>query len=69
MITSMIACEIALLIFCSNCHDSLPSWAKAICLVAWFAIYAVAFRSEEKLRDRVKHLEKEIKNLKKGGAE
>lgn len=67
MITSMIAYEILLWIFISNCYDSLPSWAKAICLVAWLAIHAVAFGSEDNLRDKVKHLEKEIKNLKKGG--
>ena len=69
MITSTIVYEIALFVFCSHCYDSLPSWAKAICLVAWLAIHTVAFGSEEKLRDKVKHLEEEIKNLKKGGAE
>lgn len=69
MIASMLTFEIILWFFVYNCYDSLPSWAKAICLFAWFTIHMVACGSEEKLRDKVKHLEEEIKNLKKGGAE
>ena len=67
MITTMLAYELFIWIFLLYSYDSIPYWLRGVLLVAWFVIHFIAYASEEKLRDKVKHLEDEAEELKKGG--
>ena len=69
MIVSMLSFEIILIVFTEHFFDTLPSWAKAISLVAFFVIHLIAYASEDNLRDNVKRLKEEVEKIKKGGAE
>lgn len=69
MIVSMLTFELFAVIFLSETYDVIPVWLKISVMAIWFIAYTVAYASEDNLRDKVKSLEDEVKNLKKGGAE
>lgn len=69
MIASMLAYEIFIWTILPLYYDSMPYWLRGVLLVSWVAVHYIAFASEDKLRDRVKQLEDELKEHTKGGAE
>lgn len=69
MIVIMTTLEIVLIVFGSHCYEDIPIWAKVLCLLASSTIHLIAYASEDILREKIKKLEAEVKELKKGGAE
>lgn len=68
MVTALLY-EIILMVLFSIIGDTLPSWAKAIWVVALVVTYLIAYSSYCGLQDKVKCLENEVEKIKKGGAE
>ena len=69
MIVSMLSFEILIMALLVHVFDTLPSWARIICLITWITIHVIACSSEENLRKEVKSLKKEVKKIKKGGTD
>ena len=67
MTAIMILFEIVLMVFFAFCYANLPVWAKVLFMLVWCAIHLIEYASEDILRDKIKRLENEVKNLKKGG--
>lgn len=67
MITSMVAFELFALIFLCEANNTIPVWLRISITAIWFISYLAAYASEDNLREKVKILEDEVKNLKKGG--
>ena len=69
MIVTMLMFETFTWIFFAHFGEVLPAWLRVLCFAVWFIVHFVAYASEDNLREKVKRLEDEIKELKKGGAE
>lgn len=67
MITLMVTFELFALIFLCETYNIIPVWLRISVMAIWFISYLVAFASEDNLREKVKILEYEVKNLKEGG--
>ena len=53
--------------FLTVSYDGIPVWLRiALCAII-FISNLVAYASEDNLRNKIEHLENEVKNLKKGG--
>lgn len=67
MIVSTIMFNVVIFTFLSISYDAMPVWLRVILYALIFTCLLVAYASEDILREKVKHLEDEVKNLKKGG--
>jgi hypothetical protein len=67
MIVSMIMFNIIILTFLTVSYNAIPVWLRIVLLAIIFISNLIAYASEDTLRDKVKSLEDEVKNLKKGG--
>lgn len=66
MIVSMLI-NIMTITFLAISYDGIPVWLRIVLFAIIFISNLVAYESEDNLRDRIEHLENEVKNLKKGG--
>ena len=67
MITTALLYNFVALIILTHLGNLMPFWGRAIVQIGWLVAYIIAYISEENLRDKIKHLEDEVKKLKKGG--
>lgn len=67
MIVSMLMFNIVIFTFLTVSYDAIPIWLRIVLLAIIFISNLIAYASEDNLRDKIKHLENEVKNLKKGG--
>ena len=67
MIVSMLIFNIVMFAFLSVSYDGMPVWLRIVLPVIIFISIIIAYTSEDNLRAKIKHLEDEVKNLKKGG--
>ena len=67
MIVSMLMFNLAIFTFLTVSYNAIPIWLRIILFSIVFVSLLVAYASEDNLRDKIKHLENEVKNLKKGG--
>ena len=66
MIVSMLI-NIMTITFLAMSYDGIPVWLRIVLFAIIFISNLVAYESEDNLRDKIEHLENEVKNLKKGG--
>ena len=69
MIVSMLTFNIVIVTFLTMSYDIIPVWLRIILLAIIYIGTLTAYISEDNLRSKVKSLENEVKNLKKGSAE
>lgn len=69
MIVSMLMFNVVIFTFLTVSYDAIPIWLKIVLFAIIFISYLIAYAREDNLRDKIKHLENEVKNLKKGGTE
>ena len=69
MIVSILMFNIVIFTFLTVSYDAIPIWLRIVLFAIIFISNLIAYASEDNLRDKIKHLENEVKNLKKGGAE
>ena len=67
MIVSMLMFNIVIFTFLTVSYDAIPIWLRIVLYAIIFISNLIAYASEDNLRDKIKHLENEVKNLKKGG--
>lgn len=67
MIVSMIMFNVVIFTFLSISYDAIPVWLRVILYALIFISLLIAYASEDNLREKVKHLEDEVTDLKKGG--
>lgn len=67
MIVSMLMFNIVIFTFLTVSYDAIPIWLRIVLSAIIFISNLIAYASEDTLRDKIKHLENEVKNLKKGG--
>ncbi len=67
MIVSMLVFNIVTFIFLTVSYDRMPVWLRIMMSAIIFISILIAYTSEDNLRDNIKHLENEVKNLKEGG--
>ena len=67
MIVSMLLFNLVIFTFFTMCYDVIPVWLRIVLQTITFICILVAYGSEDNLRNKVKSLEDEVKNLKKGG--
>lgn len=67
MIVSMLMFNIIIFTFLTVSYDVIPVWLRIVLFVLIFISNLIAYASENILLDKIKHLENEVKNLKKGG--
>lgn len=67
MIVSTIMFNVVIFTLLSISYNTIPFWLRIILHALIFMSLLVAYGSEDNLREKVKHLENEVKNLKKGG--
>lgn len=67
MIVSMLTFNIIIFTFLTVSYDRIPIWLRIVLFAIIFISNLIAYASEDILRDKIKHLENEVKNLKKGG--
>lgn len=66
MIVLMLIFNIMTITFLAMFYDGVPVWLRIILFAIIFISNLVAYASEDNLRNKIEHLEKEVKNLKKG---
>lgn len=66
MIVSMLI-NIMTITFLAISYDGIPVWLRIVLFAIIFISNLVAYASEDNLRNKIEHLENEVKNLKKGG--
>lgn len=66
MIVSMLMFNIMTITFLAMFYDGIPVWLRIILFTIIFISNLIAYASEDNLRDKIEHLENEVKNLKKG---
>ena len=66
MIVSMLMFNIVTFAFFTVSYDSIPIWLRITLSAIIFISILIAYASEDNLRDKINHLENEVKNLKKG---
>lgn len=66
MIVSMLVFNIVTFIFLTVSYDRIPVWLRIALYAIIFISIIIAYVSEDNLRDKINHLENEVKNLKKG---
>lgn len=69
MIAAMLSFETIILIFLSLCYNSIPIWLRIVLQACVIVTIAVAYGSEETLRNKVRRLEEKLEKYKKGGTE
>lgn len=69
MIVSMLMFNIIIFAYLIVSYDAMPVLLRIVLFAIIFMCYLIAYASEDNLRDKIEHLENEVKNLKKGGAE
>lgn len=67
MIVSMLIFNILTITFLAISYDGIPIWLRIVLFAIIFISNLVAYESEDNLRNKIEHLENEVKNLKKGG--
>ena len=67
MIVSMLMLGVVMFTFLCVSYDAIPIWLKIVLYAIIFISNLIAYASEDNLRDKIKHLENEVENLKKGG--
>ena len=67
MIAPMLMFNIITIIFLFMSYDAIPAWLRIVLFAIIFISNLIAYISEDNLRDKIKYLENEVKNLKKGG--
>lgn len=67
MIVSMLMLNAIIFTFLVASYDAIPIWLKIVLYAIIFISNLIAYASEDNLRDKIKHLENEVMNLKKGG--
>lgn len=67
MITAMLTFITVIFVYLSICYELIPIWLRIIMYGLIFICELIAYGSEDNLRNKVKSLEDEMKNLKKGG--
>ena len=69
MIVSMLMFIIVTLVSLIVSYDGIPVWLRIVLFAIILISEIIAYASEDNLRNKIKHLENEVKNLKKGGEE
>lgn len=67
MIAPMLMFNIITIIFLFISYDTIPVWLRIVLFAIIFISDLIAYMSEDNLRDKIKYLENEVKNLKNGG--
>lgn len=67
MIVSMLMFNIVIFTFLTASYNGMPQWLRIVLSAFILMNQLIACASECNLRDKIKHLENEVKNLKKGG--
>ena len=67
MIVSMLMFNIVTFAFLTVSYDGIPAWLRIVLFAFILMNQIIAYVSEDNLRNKIKHLEDEMKNLKKGG--
>lgn len=67
MIVPMLMFNIVTFAFLTVSYDGIPVWLRIMLSAIIFISIIIAYMSEDNLRDKIKNLENEVKNLKKGG--
>ena len=67
MIAPMLMFNIITIIFLFMSYDAMPVWLRIALYAIIFISAIIAYASEDNLRNKIEHLENEVKNLKKGG--
>lgn len=67
MIVPMLMFNIVTFAFFTVSYDRIPVWLRIMLSAIIFISIIIAYTSEDNLRAKIKHLEDEVKNLKKGG--
>lgn len=67
MIVSMLMFNIVTFTFLTISYDRIPVWLRIALSALIFISIFIAYVSEDNLRDKISHLEDEVKNLKKDG--
>lgn len=67
MIVPMLMFNIVTFAFLTVSYDGIPVWLRIILFAFILMNQIIAYASEDNLRDKIKCLEDEVKNLKKGG--
>lgn len=67
MIVSMLMFNIVIFTFLTVSYDAIPIWLRIVLYAIIFISNLIAYASEDNLHNKIKHLENEVKNLKKGG--
>ena len=67
MIVSMLMVNIVTFAFLTVSHDGIPVWLRIALFAIIFISIFIAYASEDNLRNKISHLEDEVKNLKKDG--
>ena len=63
----MLMFNIVMFTFLTVSYDGIPVWLRIALFAIIFISNLIAYASEDNLRDKIEHLENEVKNLKKGG--
>ena len=67
MIVTMLIFNIVTITFLTVSYDGIPVWLRIALSAIIFISNLVAYVSEDNLRNKIEHLENEVKNLKKDG--
>lgn len=63
----MLLFNIVTFAFLTVSYDRMPVWLRIMMCAIIFISIIIAYTSEDNLRHKIKNLENEVKNLKKGG--
>ena len=67
MIVTMLIFNIVTFAFLTVSYDGIPIWLRIALSAIIFISNLIAYASEDNLRNKIEHLENEVKNLKKDG--
>ena len=67
MIVTMLIFNIVTVTFFTVSYDGIPVWLRIALSAIIFISNLIAYASEDNLRNKIEHLENEVKNLKKDG--
>ena len=67
MIVTMLIFNIVTVTFLTVSYDGIPVWLRIALSAIIFISNLIAYASEDNLRNKIEHLENEVKNLKKDG--
>ena len=67
MIVTMLIFNIVTFAFLTVSYDGIPVWLRIALFAIIFISNLIAYASEDNLRNKIEHLENEVKNLKKDG--